>query len=82
MTISISKVSTKGQIVLPVDIRRQLDIDPGDKLLLLAEDETLIIKKIESKSFRELMAPLWEKTRKLGLSREEVDELIEEARTD
>ncbi len=63
-----------------MDIRRQLDIHPHDKLLLVAEDETLIIKKIESRSFKELMAPMWEKTRKLGLDQEDVDDLVREAK--
>ncbi len=81
MTVSVSKVSTKGQIVLPVDIRRELDIHPRDKLLLVAEDDTLIVKKIESTGFRELMKPLWEKTRKLGMTQGDVDDIIEEARS-
>ena len=81
MNISVTKVSTKGQVVLPVDIRHQMNIHPHDKLLLVAQDETLIVKKIDSRSFRELMEPLWNKTRQLGLDEDDIDELITEARS-
>ena len=80
MTISISTVSTKGQVVLPVEIRKYLGIEPHDRLLLFAEEDTLIIKKIDKKSFRELLLPVWEKTKKLGLTEDDINALISEAR--
>ncbi|MGC8906564.1 MAG: AbrB/MazE/SpoVT family DNA-binding domain-containing protein [Desulfomonilaceae bacterium] len=39
------KVLPKGQITLPRDIRKKLEIETGDTLLLEERDQQLVIKK-------------------------------------
>jgi bifunctional DNA-binding transcriptional regulator/antitoxin component of YhaV-PrlF toxin-antitoxin module len=41
--IAITKMSTKGQIVIPLELRR--DYKKGEKLILLKIGENLILKK-------------------------------------
>jgi len=43
MDIGITKMSTKGQIVIPNDLRSEFDI--GEKLIVIKNDNKLIIKK-------------------------------------
>ncbi len=45
----VATVSNKGQIAIPVDARRDLDIKPGDKLLVLKRKDGagLIFIKID-----------------------------------
>jgi AbrB family looped-hinge helix DNA binding protein len=43
MDMAITKMSTKGQIVIPIEMRQ--GIKPGDKLLVLKGNDSLIIKK-------------------------------------
>ena len=51
MTIDISKVGERGQIVIPKDIRKKLHIQQGEKFLVISHDEDIIfrpLKKMES----------------------------------
>lgn len=43
MDIGITKMSTKGQIVIPNDLRGEFNI--GEKLVVIKNDKKLIIKK-------------------------------------
>ncbi len=43
MDVGITKMSTKGQIVIPSDLRDEFDI--GEKLLVIKNDHKLVIKK-------------------------------------
>lgn len=79
---STTRVSSKGQVVIPVNVRRAAGLKEGEKLLALAIDDTVILKKIADKTFEETVKPIWEKVRQLGLTEEDVDALIEEAKAD
>jgi AbrB family looped-hinge helix DNA binding protein len=78
---STTKVSSKGQIVIPVNIRRAAGLKKGETILAIAINDTVVLKKITNKTFEETMKPIWAETRKLGLTEENVDALIEEAKT-
>ena len=43
MEIAITKLSSKGQVVIPAELRE--DIKEGDKLIIIKNDHQLILKK-------------------------------------
>lgn len=43
----VRKVDELGRIVIPVELRRNLDIAEGDALEIYTEDEQIILKKYE-----------------------------------
>ncbi|MBS3090501.1 AbrB/MazE/SpoVT family DNA-binding domain-containing protein [Candidatus Pacearchaeota archaeon] len=43
--ISITKISSKGQIVIPKEMRENLE--EGDRLVIIKNDNQLILKKVE-----------------------------------
>jgi len=43
MEIAITKLSSKGQVVIPAEMRR--DLKEGDKLILIKNDNQVIMKK-------------------------------------
>ncbi len=45
-------VSEKGQLAIPVDIRRKLNIKKGDKLLIVVHGNRVMIEKSEAISKR------------------------------
>jgi len=54
-----TKVSSKGQVVLPKEIRDKLHIKKGDLLVFEVSKNTLIIKKKESfLDFEAILPPL------------------------
>jgi len=72
----IVKVSPKGQIVIPKEIRRRLFITTGEKLLVMSRDKEILLKKIENLSPEEI----GEKVEKTAKERNiDIDELISEA---
>lgn len=44
MDVSITKMSSKGQIVIPAEMRG--DIHEGDKLIVIRNDKQLIMRKV------------------------------------
>ncbi len=78
---STTKVSSKGQVVIPANVRRAARLQKGEKVLAIAIDDTVILKKIVDKNFFETLKPVWAKVRRMGLSEEDVNALIEEARS-
>ncbi len=43
--MALTKLSSKAQIVLPAQIRRQLGIHPGDQLEITADADVITIRK-------------------------------------
>jgi len=43
----LTKISTKGQVVIPNGIRKRLKIDPGDTLQIEQVGDLIVLKKIE-----------------------------------
>jgi len=45
--ISLTRVSSKGQIVIPQEVRESLFLKEGDKILIIKNNNQLILKKAE-----------------------------------
>ena len=43
--IGACKLSTKGQVTIPIDARRQFNLNIGDVILFIEEEDKLILKK-------------------------------------
>ena len=75
----VATVTSKGQLTLPAAVRRQLGIDPGDRVTIVVEDENgARLRRVEHDvaSVRGLIAT------PPGLESEDFDDLIEEAMAD
>ncbi|MFH1409125.1 MAG: AbrB/MazE/SpoVT family DNA-binding domain-containing protein [Nanoarchaeota archaeon] len=44
--IDVTKISSKGQIVIPSDIRKELGLDTGSKLVVSTIDDFILLKKV------------------------------------
>lgn len=74
--IEMGKISSRGQIAIPSEIRRGMDLKEGEKVLFLLEDDTLLIKKVSMNTFEEITRPLRESAKKAGIKESEVPEII------
>lgn len=61
----VRRLDHLGRIVIPIEIRKTLDIEPGDSLEILATDEGIILKpdanrqkKLEDYTDKELLREL------------------------
>lgn len=55
METKIIKVTGKGQISIPIEIRKSIGISEGDELIAVRSGETLCLKKIRKEDFRDLL---------------------------
>ena len=82
MEASTTKVSSKGQVVIPANVRKAASLRKGEKILAIAINDTVVLKKIVDKSFEETLKPVWAKVRQMGLTEEDINALIEKARAE
>ena len=52
-TIATTKMSSKGQVVIPEEIRKSLSLQAGTQFVVLGEDDVVILKMIVPPSARE-----------------------------
>jgi bifunctional DNA-binding transcriptional regulator/antitoxin component of YhaV-PrlF toxin-antitoxin module len=67
--------------VIPEDVKKAAGMREGEDLLVVAIGDTIVMKKLSAVTFEEVAKPIWRTVRAMGLSGEELDELVEEAKT-
>ena len=60
MKIDLTKVSSKGQVVIPQEIRSRMGLSDGEVLIVSAQDDIIVLKKIENPIEEEDMKTLME----------------------
>ena len=85
--VEITKVSSKGQVVIPQDMRNEMDWKEGDALAVTRNGDTLLMKKVRTPSKEEMLSE-WGKfnkegrklAKKRGIKESDVPKLIHRAR--
>jgi AbrB family looped-hinge helix DNA binding protein len=65
MEAAIGKVSARGQVAIPADLREKMRLKEGEKVLFVLEGNTLIVKPIQSVSWEEITEPLRKAKKKI-----------------
>jgi antitoxin PrlF len=81
--VNITKISSKGQIVIPLEIREKMRLEEGNLLIISNSDDSICMKKIELpkiKSWKEATKPFRDAAKKSNFSNEDLNKLIEESR--
>ncbi len=76
--IEVTSISSRGQVVIPQVIREQLNIHEGEKFVVIGQDDTIVLKKLEMPSFKGFDR-LLKKTREFAKSKKIKPEDVEEA---
>ena len=83
MNTQILTVSSKGQISLPVSIRKLLSIDTGDKLVAYTSGDVIMLKALKLPTAEEFEASLNEAqdwARSVGYEESDVNDIIKSVR--
>ena len=81
--IETTKMSSKGQVVIPDGIRKRLRLKAGAQFVVIGEDDTVILKVIappDMSQFDDLISRARGEARRAGLRRSDIAAAIERAR--
>ena len=83
MNAQVVTVSTKGQIALPVSMRRDLEIDAGDKLVAYTSGDVIMLKVLKIPKldeFEQALNEAQEWAKDVGYVESDVNAIIKETR--
>ena len=84
MQVELTRISEKGQVVIPSSLRKELKINKSDQFMVFGEAGTVILKKIETpaikKTFDEIAKPLQEAAKIAGLKKKSLEKAIRDVR--
>jgi len=71
MIYNTAKVMSKGQITLPVDMRRSLGLSTGDRVALIYENNRIVMMNPAIHALEEFQKAMEGEAEKVGLTSEE-----------
>lgn len=81
--VSTTKMSSKGQVVIPENIRKKLNLKVGSQFIVLGEKDVVILKNISPPSLDEfsvLIADARKKARQVGIKKSDISNAIKKVR--
>ena len=81
--VATTKMSSKGQVVIPENIRKQLNLKAGAQFVVVGEKDVVILKNITSPSldeFDDLIAEARKEGKQAGIRRSDISDAILKAR--
>lgn len=82
-TVATTTLSSKGQVVIPEDVRDALGLEPGAQFVVMGDGDIVILKRIETPArseFRTLAARVRGQARRAGLKPADVRRAIRKVR--
>ena len=82
-TVSTTKMSSKGQVVIPEQIRTQLDLEAGSRFVVVGDKDVVILKRITTPALTEfdgLIKQARSQASAAGLKKSDIDNAVMQAR--
>ena len=82
--VATTRMSSKGQVVIPETIRKRLGLEPGVEFVVLGEGDTVVLKQISLPSigeFDEVITQARQAALRAGLKRSDIAAAIEAVRS-
>ena len=77
--VATTKMSSKGQVVIPENIRKRLKLKAGAQFVVVGEKDVVILKSISPPSldeFDDLIAEARKKGRQAGIKKSDISEAV------
>lgn len=81
--LATTKMSSKGQVVIPEDIRKRLGLKAGAQFVVVGEKDVVILKAISPPSMNEfdnLITQARERAQKAGMKKSDIRTAIKKVR--
>ena len=74
----VTVMSTRGQVVIPLDLRKKLHLKPKDRFIVYGEEDIVVMKKLEITELKETFSKIGyiirERNKKYGtLTEDEIE---------
>jgi AbrB family looped-hinge helix DNA binding protein len=77
--VTTTRMSSKGQVVIPEEVRRRLRLEPGARFVIVADGDVIVLKVIEAPEmavFDSLVRRARQQARSTGMTKRAVSEAI------
>ena len=81
--VATTKMSSKGQVVIPEQIRKSLSLESGTQFIVLGEGDVVVLKTISPPSVREFDSVIGRaraQAKAAGMAPEDIGEAIRQSR--
>jgi AbrB family looped-hinge helix DNA binding protein len=78
-TLTTTRMSSKGQVVIPEEIRDRLGLQSGTQFVVVGDRDVVILKAISApsmKQFDNLIAQARQQARRSGLKKSDIDAAV------
>ena len=78
-TLATARMSSKGQVVIPEDVRNKLGLTPGSQFVVLGENDVVIMKTITQPSMRDfdtLIKKARKQAKSVGMTKSDIAKAI------
>jgi AbrB family looped-hinge helix DNA binding protein len=78
-----TRMSSKGQVVIPEQIRERLGLEPGTQFVVLGEGDAVILKVIQAPSmagFGDLVRRARKAAKQSGMKKRDIDQAVRTVR--
>lgn len=84
MSLEFTRLSEKGQVVIPNEMRKRMKLKEGTRFVILGLQDTIVLRKLEisqeRRRLKELLVESRAKAENAGFSEKEIEHLVESAR--
>jgi|SRR5690554_3587910 len=81
INMELARISSKGQITIPIEIRKKLNLKEGDKVLFVEEGDNIFVLNASLVALKEIQQNMKGEAEKQGFnSEEDVNKFVEEIR--
>lgn len=84
MALEMTRLSERGQIVIPTEIRKSMKLKEGERFIVVGLGDTIILRKLdlshERLRLKKLIAASQAKATRSGFTEAEIRKLIQETR--
>ena len=81
--VSTTKMSSKGQVVIPETIRKKLGLGPGTKFIVLGDNDIIVFQKISTpriNQFDKIISKVRKQAKLVNLKRSDIEKAINTVR--
>ncbi len=82
-TLATTRMSSKGQVVIPESIRKQLDLKEGAQFLVVGDEDVVILKVVtlpDKSEFDALIKQARQQAKDAGLTQADITSAVAKAR--